>query len=481
VAGQVRLNRESQEAVLKTRMVPAQTILPRLQRSVRQTCNATKKNVNLHLNGGGTLITNDVLNDMVDPLMHILRNAVDHGIEDTAGRIDAGKPAEGNITLEFQRDGNQILVRVQDDGSGLDFTGIRRTAEEHGLLAPGQEVSEEELVNMIFKPNFSTRTKTTQISGRGIGMDAVHTRVMELGGNLHMKSESGRGCVIEMRLPVSLVSTHALLVRVGPQIIAIANHGVQQILYSGDGKFCNIGDEQIFQMGEYEYPVKSLVTLLNIQERRITNRQDRPIILAQTQEKIYALPVEHVIDSRDLVVKDLGKYIPKLHGILGATILGDGSVTSVLDLPDLLRDPHRHIDNTGAGIEPEMEYSLPLALVVDDSLSARRSLGKFLQDSGYEVRMARDGIEAVEILNVLTPKPNILLVDLEMPRMNGIELTAHVRSHEGIADLPIIMVTSRSTSKHRLQAEQAGVNAYFTKPFTEEELLERIEHLKTKN
>jgi len=479
VAGQIRLNRESQEAVLKTRMVPAQTILPRLQRSVRQTCNATKKKVNLHLSGGETLIASDVLNDMVDSLMHILRNAVDHGIEDAATRADAGKPADGNITLEFQREGNQIVVRVQDDGSGLDLNGIRHTAEECGLLVTGQKITDEELINMILKPNFSTRTKTTQISGRGIGMDAVHTRVMELGGILNIKSESGRGCLIEMKLPVSLISTHALLVRVGPHIVAIANHGVQQILYSGDGKFCRNGGEPVFQMGENTYTVKFLASLLNIQERRSASRQDQPIIVVQTQERIYAFPVENVIDSRDLVVKELGKYVPKLHGVLGATILGDGSVTSVLDLPELLRDPRTQTGDATAATGADTGYDLPLALVVDDSLSARRTLSKFLQDSGYKVRMARDGIEAIDILKVL--KPNILLVDMEMPRMNGIELTAHVRSHELTADLPIIMVTSRSTSKHRHQAEQAGVNAYFTKPFTEEELLEKIEQLKTKD
>jgi chemosensory pili system protein ChpA (sensor histidine kinase/response regulator) len=190
--------------------------------------------------------------------------------------------------------------------------------------------------------------------------------------------------------------------------------------------------------------------------------------------------VESVIDSRDVVVKGIGKYIPKLHGIMGATILGDGSVTPVVDLPELLRDPYKRvIDPNDMNATAEIVMNLPLALVVDDSLSARRSLTQFMEDSGYEVRAARDGIEAIEILD--GRKPNIMLVDMEMPRMNGIDLTAHVRSREGTMDIPIIMITSRSTEKHRQQAENAGVNAHFTKPFSEDELLQEVERIRIKN
>ena len=478
VVRQGRINRESQEVALRTRMVPVNTIFSRLQRSVRQTCKATKKKVNLNLEGGETLIVSDVLNDMVDPLMHILRNAIDHGIEDVAEREKAGKPLEGNITLEFHREGGNILVRAQDDGAGIDVDGIRQTAIECGLLTPGQEITEEELILMILRPNFSTRKETTHVSGRGIGMDAVNVRVIELGGLLELKSEKGKGCLIEMKLPVSMISIHALLVSAGREIIAIINRGIEQILHADDGELSQNGEGMIFKTAGETYPVRNLTEMLNIQDRRSSSRQSRPVILVRCKDGIYAVLVDSVIDSQDIVVKGFGQYIPKLHGITGVTILGDGSVKPVIDMPEFLTSPFERRVITD-DFEVTGIYDLPVAVVVDDSLSARRSLTQLMQDSGYEVREARDGIEAIEILNGI--KPVILLIDMEMPRMNGIELTAHVRSHESTADIPIIMITSRSTAKHREEAKKVGVNSHFTKPFGEDDLLEEIERLRAKN
>jgi chemosensory pili system protein ChpA (sensor histidine kinase/response regulator) len=477
---QEHINRDTQDAVLRTRMVPVKTIFPRLQRGVRQTSRMTGKRAELLFSGGDTLMDNDVLNEMVDPLMHMLRNAVDHGIEEPEGRLDAGKDPQGKIWLEFLRDGNHIVVRCQDDGRGLDYEAIRRTAEGHGLVTGDRELSDEELKRFILRPNFSTRKQTTQTSGRGIGMDAVYTKVIELGGSLALQSISGRGTTFELRLPTTLISTHALLVQLGSQTVAISSRGVEQILYSDGSSIRELGTELIYQTEHSTYPVRPIESMAFLAGAG-TSRQlhGRPVVLVQGEIGPTAVLVESILDTRDLVVKDLGSYIPKMRGVLGVTILGDGSVTPVLDLPELLRHTHHagsETDDGTAGHDlPTAHKRPPLALVVDDSLSARRALAHFIADSGFDVNEARDGMEALD--RITDRKPDIMLVDMEMPRMNGIELTTHVRSRAELADIPIIMVTSRSTQKHREQARAAGVNEYMTKPFSEDTLLEKVQGL----
>lgn len=479
IIGQERLNLESQEVALQMRMLPVKTIFSRLKRAVRQVSNSTGKKVALHLNGEETLVAGDVLSDLVEPLMHIVRNAVDHGIEDAEIRANAGKSVEGNIKIEFQRQGTDIIVRVEDDGAGLDLESIRSTAEEQGILTPGEEVSEKTLSSLIFRPNFSTRSETTQVSGRGIGMDAVNFRVNKLGGELNLESVTGKGCMVEMVIPISLISTHILLLRCGIQIIAVTVHGIEQILSPDSGELLEIDDELVLQIDDNIYPARLLTSFLKIPERRSFRRASCPIILVRNQEAVDAVLVESVMDSREQVVKGLGRYVPKLHGVLGVTILGDGSVIPVLDLPELLRDPGDFAGSDYADNDAQGGSHAPTAMVVDDSLSVRRSLTQFMEDSGYKVRAARDGIEAIDILKDF--RPAILLVDMEMPRMNGIEFSAYVRSQPSIADIPIIMITSRSTSKHREEAKRAGVNSHITKPFSEGDLLAEIERLRAAN
>jgi len=475
---QERQNLDLQEAVLNARMVPIKTIVQRLERSIRQTMRLTGKSVMLHTQGEGTLIDSDLLNNMIDPLMHMLRNAVDHGIEDSDQRLAAGKSDSGNIWLEFGREGNTILLRCRDDGAGIDYEAIRQRAEARGLLQAGENSSREQLQRLILMPNFSTRAEVTETSGRGIGLDMVYARVLELGGSMNIESERGQGTVMELRLPVSLLSIHALLVRLRSQVVAISDHGIEQILHGEDGSIYQLGGQQVFRAEDNSYPITFLEDLLDLgSDPRSSSRTAGAVLLVRGQTGVSAVQVQEVLETRDMVVKDLGQYIPRLHGITGATISGDGSVTPVLDLPELLRSgsatrmtPHAEIAD-----EADEASQLPIALVVEDSLSARRSLVQLLEDSGWIVREARDGIEAAELIG--KQRPAIILTDLEMPRMNGLELTSHLRAHEKTADLPIIMITSRSANKHREMAENAGVNAYLTKPFQEDELMNHIQDL----
>ncbi len=474
---QSRLNRESQEAVLHTRMIAVQSIVPRLQRSVRQAGRVAGKSVTLECLGTDTLMDGDVLNELVDPLAHILRNSVDHGIDSEAERRAAGKEPGGQIRVEFQREGNHVVVRCADDGRGLDWDSIRRVAEHQGLIAPEQEVSEDELKRLILRPNFTTRAQTTQLSGRGIGMDAVQARVSQLGGSLNLRSEAGKGCTVELRLPLTLISTHALLVRTARYVFAVSNRGVEQIVHGSLGEEVHMGTGMSFHFEDNIYPLTSLETLLGLPEdRRAEERHPCPVLLVQGKAGMHAVKVDAVLDSRDLVVKSLGRFVPKLRGIAGATILGDGSVSTVVDLPELLSIPARalapHVEEDDLEGTQKVRVGLPIALVVDDSLSARRSLSQVMGDSGFEVRTARDGLEAIDVIE--GQRPDVVLVDLEMPRMNGLELIQHLRAREDTRNLPIVMITSRATEKHRRQAEAAGVTCYLTKPFAEDELLERV-------
>ena len=473
---QERLNRESQETVFSARMVPIKTVAPRLQRSVRQTCRLTGKQVELHLSGAETLMDGEVLNVLIDPLMHVLRNAVDHGIESPAQRSAAGKPESGNIQLDFLREGNNILVRCRDDGAGFDYAAIRRAAETRGLLELGQTASEEELTELLLMPNFSSRPEVTQTSGRGVGLDVVYSHVASQGGSLDLKSESGKGSTTELRLPVSLISTHALLVQVRGQVMAVADRGIERILHANDGELRRLGDQPALQVDDQIYPLRQLDEILRLPpNHRAGQRVPMPVLLVRERSGVTAVQVQKVLSGTDLVVKELSRHLPRLPGIVGATILGDGAVTPVLDLPELAGGARGQAvpapSAATVAVEQEIPH-LPLALVVDDSLSARRALVQVMEDAGYEVRAARDGMEAAQV--VAARRPDIVLADMEMPRMNGIELTSHLRARPQTADLPVIMITSRSTAKHRRQAEAAGVNVYLTKPFLDDQLLEHV-------
>jgi chemosensory pili system protein ChpA (sensor histidine kinase/response regulator) len=474
---QQRLGIDTQESIMQTRLVPIASIVPRLQRGLRQTCRLTGKQSALNVSGERLLIDGDLLNALVDPLMHILRNAVDHGIETEDVRLAADKPRTGGISIEFDHDGNDILVRCRDDGRGLDFAAIRTAAEKKGILEPGQPVSEDDIKRLILRPNFSTRTQTTQTSGRGVGMDAVYTQVLALGGTLALHSVHGQGTTVELKVPLPLSRLYALLANAGPYHVAIASKGVKQILYPGTGTLVTQADgEEALVLDTISYPVISLRRLLHIPDHRQHPRPYAAILLVENEGGLTAVMLDAISDGLDVVVKNLGHYIKKIPGFIGAAIMGDSSVCPVLDMPGLLRavttDDYAHHQTDDVA---EVESHLPTVLVVDDSLSQRRALEQIMQDVGFQVRTARDGIEAADMLTRITP--DIVLTDLEMPRMNGIELTAHIRTKPAIRHLPIIMITSRTTQKHRLMAEEAGVNFYLVKPVREDDLLMKVQGL----
>jgi chemotaxis protein histidine kinase CheA/ActR/RegA family two-component response regulator len=467
---------EAQETLMQTRLAPVSQIVPRLQRGLRQTCRLTGKQCDLALIGENLRIDGDLLNALVEPLMHLIRNAVDHGIEDGPEREAQGKPPNGRLEIAFALEGDTLQIRCRDDGRGLDYQAIRESAEKRGVLAPGRAVSEAELQQFILRPNFSTRTVTTQTSGRGVGMDAVYARIQDLGGTLTLASTTGEGLTITLRIPLPLSLTHALLVKAGRFRVAVAGKGIVQIHHAGDAELHSDEGTHRLRVDGKSYPAARLDDLLHLPAQRKRQHPHGAVLLVQQDGEVTAVLADSVIDTLDVVIKSMGNYIGKIPGFIGATILGDGTVTPVLDLPELLRAPPTPAGRVDwdAPDDEASQAALPTVLVVDDSLSQRRALEQLLADAGFRVRAARDGIEAVELLPQV--RPDLVLTDLEMPRMNGIELTAHIRNRAGHSRLPVIMVTSRTTQKHRQLAEAAGIDAYFTKPVRDDDLLVKITH-----
>jgi len=474
VTQHAQVSSDLSRVVLSSRLVPVSTIVARLHRGVRQTCRATEKNARLSVIGDDMLIDSDILNNIVDPLMHIVRNAVDHGIEGPTERVANGKDEHGNIELSFAREGESVVIRCRDDGAGFDFLRIRELVSSQGLIAGDHPVSDRELARLTLMPGFSTRRGTTQVSGRGIGMDVVNRSITNLRGTLDIDSTASAGSTITLRVPLTMISMHVLLIRVAERIFGVPSSTLDQALFSDAGPVVHADDEWIFRFADSDYRLRNVSELVGVAGPPISTLADRvaPLLLIRTENGPVAMVVDELIDGRYLVVTRLRAYVPRVRGVIGASILADGSVAPVLDMQELLRQPATMAVTTEIAEPDEIARNATNVLVVDDSLSARRTLAQVISDAGYEARTAVDGLDAIDAIE--ERQPNLILLDLEMPRMNGLELAAHLRSDQLTHDIPIVMVTSRSTAKHREQAHAAGIDAFITKPYLEDELADQI-------
>ncbi|MGH6645407.1 hybrid sensor histidine kinase/response regulator [Aquabacterium sp.] len=477
MAEKERLQLEIQRSIQRTRMVEVASISPRLQRTVRQAARVLNRSVDLRIQGEATMVDTQLLDRVIDPLMHLLRNAVDHGIEPPEVREALGKPATGTITLSFSTEGNNVAVRCEDDGGGLDLGAIRHRALSRGLIATDAALSDAQVMRLIVLPGFSTREQTTQLSGRGIGMDVVHRAVVDLRGTLDMDSQSGQGSRFDLRFPVRMSTIQVMLSRSEHHLLGISVRGVEQILPARE----EVGlDEQgglTYALQGEQLAAIRLEKLMGLPHEALKQPgvMEVAMIVRDEFRQRLAIIVPELSDARTVVVKPFNPMMPNALGIDGATVLGDGSVATVIDLPDLLRD-------FKAGQMPGVDeavvasrHKLPLCLVVDDSVSVRRTMEQLMQDSGYEVVTARDGVDALGAVQLRAP--DIVLVDLEMPRMNGLELTSALRNRSATKATPVVMITSRFTDKHRQLANDAGVNAFLTKPYSEDLLLNTIDGL----
>ncbi len=488
VLGQQQLNKDNQQLVLQLRMVAVNTMTSRFTRCLRQASRLTGKKAQLVMDGEHILMDSRVLNQVADPIMHLIRNAVDHGLEDPEQRVAAGKPAEGQVRLSFSQAGETIVIRCSDDGRGLDYARIATVAKQRQLGDETFLANPGNLRQLIMMPGFTTRDSVSHTSGRGIGLDAVVEQVRELKGQVSLESdvEDGGGCRFTLVVPSSILSGHAILVRTrgsaGNQILSIVTRSIDQIIHLAESDLQREQTGIFYQQNDEKLPVYELndLTQIHLHQAELTNQV---LLLSHRADGArFGVLVESVIASQDLVIKPLGRFTFKSQGVVGATILGDGAVSPVVDLQELpgtqlgrdelaLARVARQRQAERQGIASNQ--TKPMILVVDDSLSARRSLAQFVTDLGMDVRTAKDGFEAIQVVE--QQHPVLMLVDLEMPRMNGLELTAHLRSRPETRTIPIVMITSRSTEKHRRMAATAGVSDYLTKPWSDDALLSAIQ------
>jgi chemosensory pili system protein ChpA (sensor histidine kinase/response regulator) len=483
---QSRVNTQVQQGLMGTLMVPFSRQVQRLQRVVRQTAQESGKQAEAKFEGIEQELDRNVLERMTAPLEHLLRNSVVHGIEEPAVREKRGKPPVGTIRVSLRREGSQLVIDVQDDGKGLDYEAIRRTATERGLMTKGAQLRDSELAMFIFEAGFSTAKTLTQTAGRGVGMDVVASEVKQLGGSLELSSQTGQGARFLIRLPLTLALAQALLVGVGTEVYAIPLSSIESIVRIPKDQLADYTREDgpRLNYGGQEYTVQHLTEYLK------TPRSETPAEiktlpavlvrvgegLAGAERRAAAVVVDTLFGNREIVSKAVGPQVSSVQGVSGGTILPDGRVVLILDVPALVTNRARrtavveatHIEDTAVPLADERQT----IMVVDDSITIRRITERLLDRHGFRVVTAKDGLDAMAQLQ--TELPATILLDIEMPRADGFEVAAFVRNNERLRDVPIIMITSRSGEKHRERAKQIGVNRYVIKPYQEDLLLAEV-------
>lgn len=484
---QARINTELQEGLMRTRMVPFERMLPRLKRIVRQVAGELGKDVEFVVGNAEGEMDRNVLERMAAPLEHMLRNAVDHGLESRDARLLAGKPEKGRITLDLSHEGGDIIFDMRDDGAGVPLDAVRRKAIKRGLLDPEMEISDRDVLQFILQPGFSTAEKITQISGRGVGMDVVHEEVRQLGGSMFIDSTPGLGVHFRIRLPFTVSVNRALMVQCAEYQYAIPLNTIQGLVRvlpnELEGHYQL--DPPVYEYAGQRYELYYLGELLHTVARPklLGQGQPLPVLLMQCNERHIAVQVDDMAGTREIVVKGLGPQFAAVQGLSGATILGDGRVVLIIDLLAHIRAlapalPAQAMENPLTVNEPQKKRRL-LVLVVDDSVTVRKVTSRLLERHGMSVLTAKDGIDAIAVLEEHTP--DLMLLDIEMPRMDGFEVAIQVRNDPRLKRLPIIMITSRTGQKHRDRAMAIGVNDYLGKPYQESVLLESIAYWSPKH
>jgi chemosensory pili system protein ChpA (sensor histidine kinase/response regulator) len=509
LAAQARLTRELQDDLLRTRMVEFESQSDRLYRTVRQAAKDSGKSVKMDIVGGAIEIDRGVLDRMMGPFEHLLRNGVAHGVEAPVARRQAGKPADGHITITVAQAGNEVAVDIADDGGGLDLPRIREQAVSRGLLAPDAPCSDAELAQMIFQPGFSTAEQVTELAGRGVGLDVVRSEVMAMGGRIETQSQPGLGTTMRLRLPLTTAVTQVVRLRCADLVVAVPTtlvEAVRRVTSVEVDAAYTTGDLQV--AGE-ALPFYWLASLMGMQTQGTVVGRTQTVVLIRSALQRVAVHVDEVLGNQEVVVKNVGPQLARLPGLAGVTLLPSGAVALIYNPVALanvygvaVRQAYAEralagrLDGSlsavqpstvpgsraaaqadapdagspltpGTGVSPAAQA--PLVMVVDDSLTVRRVTQRLLLREGYRVVTAKDGMEALELL--AKERPSVLLSDIEMPRMDGFDLVRNVRSDPGLVGLPVMMITSRTAQKHRDVAKALGADHFLGKPYSEDELL----------
>ncbi len=487
--GQRRLIDEMQDKLLRLRMVSLGLLSLRLQRTVRVTCEEEDKQAELFIEGENLEIDTQILDSLVEPLLHLLRNAVAHGIEMPETRRLVGKPETGKINLRVHSDGTHLVLTVADDGRGISAAALKEKAVANKIISrqAAEAMLENEAFSLVFLPGLTTAERLSQVSGRGVGMNIVRANVLRQQGTISIASEAQKGTTFTIRLPLPLAITRALPVKSGEQVFAFPLQLVKEVTEISAENL-----QKSVQIGGTNYAVAHLNSLLGLTSLPIVQNAAVPVLLIETSENSYALLVDEILKPEEIVIKRLGFPLENCPHLLGAAALGSGNVIPVLDLLYLLeqkaqspkpkvqsRENQLRITNDELG-ENEIQISkskILTVLIVDDSPSVRYLTSKVIKNANINAIVAKDGLEALEILHNPAELPDVILTDVEMPRMDGYELLASLKKQQTLREIPVIMITSRAGEKHRRRAFDLGVSDYLTKPFEDSVLIEKVKNL----
>ena len=473
---QNRMNRELQQGLMGVRMLPFATIAERMQRIVRQTARELNKRVEMTIEGESIEIDRGVLDKMGAPLEHLLRNAVAHGLESTAQRKKLGKPETGHIQLKISVENDEITLVVTDDGAGIDLAKVKQKAIEKGLLEAQQEISDQALMAVIFEPGFSTADTVSQIAGRGVGLDVVRSDIAALSGRIDVSNVAGQGAMFNIYLPVTLSVAQVVMARVGHQLFAIPSVMIEQVQKLKVADLTKAYQAQHIVWSDREYPLHYFAKLIGDGDLVAEQHVYTPIVLLRSGTYRIALHVDEILGNQEVVMKQIGTQLARVPGMIGATVLGDGEIVLVVNAVQLANREALAVGAVKAtAFAPVVEKLRKVVLVVDDSLTMRKVLSRVLEREDFEVITANDGMDAIQKLQDTTP--DIILTDIEMPRMDGFEFSRHVRDNSVTKNIPLIVISSRTADKHRNVAAEIGVNAFLGKPVQDEELIAQVNAL----
>ena len=492
-----KLAHHLQDEITAARMVPIGNLYTRLSRTVRDAAKSTSKPIELSLEGAETELDNNIIQHISDPLIHLVRNAVAHGIENADSRRAAGKPEKGHIAVRAYHRGNHIFIEVEDDGRGIDYERVRQGVIESGELSPvaASELSERELREYLFRPGFTTAASMTELAGRGVGLDVVRSNVHSLNGEIEVRSELGHGACFTVKVPLTLIISQALFVRCGTATFALPLAFVEEIRRLRPEEIEDVGGKLLTRVRGAVTEVVRLDLQLALPPLEPLNGYFHMVIV-KVAGKHVGVVVEEVLGKDEIVIKNLGDYLRSVKLFPGTTIAPDGSLILLIDLNRLVSadtaDKHALPSSSPAarvfapGAEAVAAGSIPaeavdpvendrVVVVADDSISVRKFVGRMLEKAGYRVKLASDGLEASEI--VAQVGCHLVITDLEMPRMNGYELLAHLRQDPSTRRIPVLVVTSRAGAKHRDRALKEGASGFLTKPVQEDQLIATVTSL----
>ncbi len=490
-----KLAHRLQDEITQARMVPIGNLYTRISRTVRDAAKAANKKVELTLAGAETELDNNIIQQISDPLIHLVRNAVAHGLEREEERYEQGKSDCGNIAVRAYHRGNHIYIEVEDDGRGIDYRKVRKTAIENGMIAADAELSERDLLDLLFQPGFSTAPRKTELAGRGVGLDVVKSNLAQLNGEIEVETAKGHGTRFTLKVPLTLIISQALFVRCGSSMFALPLAFVEEIRRLKTVDIEEVGGKLLTKVRDVVTEIVRLDTALGLEPIEPINGYVRMVIVNVAGRQV-GLVVEDVVRKDEIVIKSLGEFLRNLKMFPGATIAPDGSLILLIDVNRLVAGEaieHRPLMTSAnaarifaPGAEAVAHGSIPqdaidfvqeekLVVLVDDSISVRKFVGRMLEKAGYRVKLAADGLEALEI--VTQTKCNLVVTDLEMPRTNGYELLAHLRQDPQTRGIPVMVVTSRAGAKHRERAMKEGAAAFLTKPVQEDQFIAAVGNL----